>query len=236
MKMLKNLTLSLFVLLVATGCASTKVTDREQEVTGKLPRPATIWVYDFAASPDDLPVHTSLDKDQYTQNSAAQTPEQIAEGRKLGAEIEKELVKELGNMGMTAEHAVTGTAPQLNDLVIEGYILSYDEGDAKKRIVIGLGKGSSHLGAAIEGFQMTSQGLRLLGSATTGSAGNKTPGAAVGLATLIATHNPAGLIVSTGMKVYDEKSGKDTVEGRAKQTAKEIAEQLKKRFKEQGWI
>jgi hypothetical protein len=38
------------------------------------------------------------------------------------------------------------------------------------------------------------------------------------------------------MKVYGEESGKSTVEGRAQQTAKEIAAQLKTRFQEQGWI
>jgi len=58
----------------------------------------------------------------------------------------------------------------------------------------------------------------------------------VGLATLLAIHNPAGLIVSTGVKVYGEKSGKSTVEGRAKQTAKEIGDVLKKRFQKEGWI
>ena len=76
----------------------------------------------------------------------------------------------------------------------------------------------------------------MLGSGTSDSAGGKTPGAAVGAATFIATANPAGLIVSTGMKVYGEKSGKSKIEGRAEQTAKEIAELLKKRFTEQGWI
>ena len=58
----------------------------------------------------------------------------------------------------------------------------------------------------------------------------------MGVAGLIATHNPAGLIVSSGMSIYGEKTGKDTVEGRANQSAKEIADVLKKRFQEQGWI
>jgi hypothetical protein len=53
---------------------------------------------------------------------------------------------------------------------------------------------------------------------------------------LVATHNPAGLIISTGMKVYGEKTGSSGVEGRAKQTAKEIADVLKKRFQQEGWI
>ena len=69
-----------------------------------------------------------------------------------------------------------------------------------------------------------------------GATGNKTPGSAVGLATLIATGNPAGFIISTGLKVYGEKSGRSTVEGRAKQISQEIGDTLKKRFEQQGWI
>ena len=38
------------------------------------------------------------------------------------------------------------------------------------------------------------------------------------------------------MKIYGEASGNATVEGRAKATAKEIADVLKKRFQEEGWI
>jgi hypothetical protein len=38
------------------------------------------------------------------------------------------------------------------------------------------------------------------------------------------------------MHVYGEESGSSKLEGRAKQTAKEIAEALKQRFQEQGWI
>ena len=227
--------LCLLAAFVVTGCASTKVTEREQVVTGKLSRPDHIWVYDFAATAADIPLKTSLDKEYFAQ-STPQTPEQVAEGRKLGTEIETELVYLIREMGMPAEHAIAGTTPQVNDIVIQGYILSYDEGNAKKRIGIGLGSGASDLKVAVEGLQMTPQGLRLIGSGSTNAEGNKTPGGAVGLATLIATHNPAGLIISTGMKVYDEKSGSGKVEGRAKQTAKEIADILKKRFEKEGWI
>ena len=235
MKIRSFIGLSLITLLTLAGCAKTKVTDREQVVTGKLPRPETIWVYDFAATPADLPIKTSLDK-EYFSGSEPQTPEQIAEGRKLGKAIETELVYLIREMGINAEHAIAGTTQQVNDIVIQGYILSYDEGSEKKRIGIGLGSGASDLKVAVEGLQMTADGLRLIGSGSMDAEGNKTPGGAVGLATLIATHNPAGLIISTGMKVYDEKSGAGKVEGRAKQTAKEIADILKKRFEEQGWL
>jgi hypothetical protein len=92
------------------------------------------------------------------------------------------------------------------------------------------------LETAVEGFQMTPRGLIRLGSATVNAGGGKTPGAALGVATFVATANPAGLIISSGMKVYGEASGSSKVEGRAKATAKEIATELKKRFKQQGWI
>jgi len=146
------------------------------------------------------------------------------------------LVKEIRGMGLPAEYAWKGATPQINDIVIHGYLLSIKEGDAAKRVAVGLGAGSSELRTAVEGFQMTAQGLRKLGSGTLDSGSGKTPGAAVGLATLLATHNPAGLIISTGVKVYGEKSGKSTVEGRASQTAKEIGDVLKKRFQQEGWI
>jgi hypothetical protein len=58
----------------------------------------------------------------------------------------------------------------------------------------------------------------------------------MGLAVLIATHNPAGLIVSTGMKVYGEESGSNTIEGRAQKDAQEVGGILKTRFQQQGWL
>jgi len=38
------------------------------------------------------------------------------------------------------------------------------------------------------------------------------------------------------MKIYGEASGKNKLEGRAKATADAIAEQLKIRFQDRGWI
>jgi hypothetical protein len=235
MKSRNHIALCLFALLVIAGCASTKVTSRDELVTEQLPRPNTIWVHDFAATPDDVPNESAL-AGQHSEHSTPQTSEQIATGRKLGAEIAAQLIERINGMGMSAKQASAGTTPQINDIVIRGYLISYNEGSAAKRILIGLGSGASDLKVAAEGFQMTAQGLRKLGSGTTDAGGSKTPGEEVGVASLIATHNPAGLIVSSGMKVYKEESGRSKVTGRAKQTANEIADVLKKRFQEQGWI
>jgi len=225
----------LFIVLVAAGCASTKVTSRNPIMTEQLTRPAHIWVYDFAATAGDLPADSAL-AGQYLVDTTAQTAEHIATGRELGDQIAAQLVEQIRSMGLPAEHAVTGTTPLINDIVIRGYLISFDEGSAAKRLVIGFGAGSSELKAAVEGFQVTAQGLRRLGSGTTASGGSKSPGTAVSVASTIATHNPAGLIVSSGVKMYGEKSGRSKVEGRAKETAEEIADVLKKRFQQEGWI
>jgi hypothetical protein len=52
----------------------------------------------------------------------------------------------------------------------------------------------------------------------------------------IATANPIGLIVVGGAKIYGETSGRNGLEGRAKATADAIAEQLRIRFQDRGWI
>ena len=231
---IKGVLLVLLTIVIA-GCAKTEVTHQEVQATDKLARPQTIWVYDFVATSDDMPIHTSLDKEHFS-SGPPQTAEHIAEGRKLGAEIQTELVKQLRDKGILAQHAITGSKMQLSDVALQGYILSYDEGDAKKRVAIGLGKGSSHMQAVIESFQLTANGFRLIGSGTMDSGSDKTPGGVVGLAVLAATKNPAGLIVSTGMHVYNEKTGKSTVEGRAEQIAEHLAERVEKKFEEQGWL
>ena len=227
--------ISVLLPFILGACASTEVTSRDQMVTGQLPRPAHIWVYDFAATAADVPAESVI-AGQYGDYDTPQTSAQIATGKQLGADIAAELVAEIRGMGMPAERGWPGAAQQINDIVIRGYLLSMKEGDAAKRVVVGMGAGASELSTAVEGFQVTAQGLRKLGSGTVGSGSGKTPGGAVGLATLLATRNPAGLIVSTGVKVYGEESGKSTVEGRAKQTAKEIGDVLKKRFQQEGWI
>lgn len=224
-----------FTLLFVVGCASTKVTNRQQFVSGPLPRPDTILVYDFAATPADIPPYSAL-AGQPDLYSTPQTAQEIADGRVLGHLIATQLVDQIRAMGMWAVPASVGFLPHINDLVIRGYLVSINEGSAVKRVAIGFGSGASQLETAVEGFQMTSRGLVRLGSATVSAGGSKTPGAALGAATFIATANPAGLIISGGMKVYGEASGNSKVEGRAKATAKEIATQLKKRFQQQGWI
>ena len=222
-------------MFLAGGCASTQVTRQDRLVQDRLPRPSQILVLDFVATAADIPQDSAIAK-EFTVVDVPQTPEQIQDGRELGAELAEQLAGLIREMGMPALRATGASRPRINDIVVRGYLVSVEEGSAVKRVGIGFGAGASELHTVVEGFQMTANGLRKLGSGKVESGGTKTPGAAMGAATLVATANPVGLIVSGGMKVYGEKSGKSTLEGRAEETAKEIADVFQQRFQEEGWI
>jgi hypothetical protein len=154
----------------------------------------------------------------------------------LGAEVARQVVAELREAGLPAVQTAGQPAPQNEDIVIRGYFVSADEGSAAKRVLVGFGSGNAELMTAVEGYQMTSQGLRLLGSGQVKSAGAKMPGVVLPLAVMAATANPIGLVVGGTVKVAGEATGSDTIEGAAKRTADEIAEQLIEAAKKHGWI
>lgn len=231
----ERLVLCLFACVLAGGCASTNVFNRHEYAGGQLPRPHHIWVYNFAATSGDVPPESSLNG-RFSQHQTPQTYEQVAIGRQVGADVAGYLVADIQAMGLPAERASSGTRPEVNDLVFRGYLLSVIEGSAVERVVIGFGEGASNLTVALEAFQMTDHGLRRLGSGDVASGGSKGPGAAVPAAVAIATANPIGLVVGTGVKLYGEASGSATIEGREQAAANEIAEQIQPKFQEQGWI
>jgi len=227
-----------FAIVVLAGCASTQVTQQTPPVQGQLPRPNRIWVYNFVANPADMPTDASI-AGQVGAPSTPPTPQELEQGRQLGAFIAQKLVEDINAMGLAAVQAGPGSTPQVGDGVIRGYLVSVQGGgmgNAAKRFVIGFGAGTSEMDTVVEGYAVTPQGWRKLGSGTLSSSGNKTPGMVVPAAVAIATANPIGLIVVGGAKIYGEASGRSGLEGRAKSTADEIAAQLKLRFQDRGWI
>src|SRR5262245_22525492 len=103
----------LVALFLVGGCASTKVSDRQILVTEKVPRPDHILIYDFVATPADLPSYSSIPAADIDR--APQTSEQIDTGRRVGAAIATRLVEEVRRMGLPAERGSTQSVPQIND-------------------------------------------------------------------------------------------------------------------------
>jgi len=234
MKALSRAAAGLFALVVLAGCASTEITEHKPYQGAKLARPDRIIVHDFTSDPAEVPPESSFAA--RLAGAVPPTPEQRELGRKLGAQIAEDLVTDLRSMGLPAVRAERQAAPQIDDIVLRGYFVSIEEGSAGKRVLVGFGSGAAEMKAAVEGYQATAAGLRLLGSGEVSSAGGGMPGVAAPLAVLAVTANPIGLVVGGGAKLYGEATGSDTIEGAAKRTADEIAAQLRTAAEEQGWI
>jgi hypothetical protein len=222
-------------LAILSGCASSDVTTRQPYTGERVARPDRIIVHDFAATSADVPAGSAL-AGRSAEHPTPQTAEQIETGRQLGAHVAKELVAEIRDMGLPAVRAAGQPPPRVGDLVIRAYSVSIDPGSAGERVLVGFGSGAAELRTVVEGYLMTRQGLRRLGSGQLESGGSKTPGMLVGVATLAATGNPISLIVGGASKLRGEEKGLETIEGAAQRTAQEIAEKLRVKFQEQGWI
>lgn len=227
-----------FALVLIAGCASTQVTHETPMVQARIARPNEIWVYPFVATPADMPANASI-ANRISSSSTQMTPQEVQAARQYGGLIAQELVKDIQGMGLQATVAGPSSVPQVGDGVIRGYIVSTEGGgraNEAKRFIIGFGRGTTEMDTVVEGYKVTPQGWRKLGSGTLSSSGSKTPGMVVPAAVAIASGNPIGLIVVGGLKIYGETSGRNKLEGRAKATADAIAQQLRIRFQDRGWI
>ena len=227
MKPLSRTAAWLLALVLVAGCASTEITERQRYEGERLARPDRIIVHDFAATPAEVHAQSALP----SESAAAATPQTAEDaevGRKLGAEVAKQPVADLRGMGLPAVQAAGQPPPRVGDIVIKGSFVTVEEGGAGKRVLVGFGSGAAELSTAVEGYQMTAQGLRPLGRGEVRSEGGKLPGMVLPVAVLAATASPIGLIIGGAPKATGEVSGSATIEGAAERTADEIAAQ--------GWI
>src|SRR5688500_12745991 len=108
---------SLFAAVLLCGCASTEVTSQPSMVFARMPRPGPIYVYDFTASPTEVPRDSAFASSVPVMMPSA---EQAEIGRQLGSTIAIQLVEAVREMGLPAMRASPGTPMQVNDIVIRG--------------------------------------------------------------------------------------------------------------------
>lgn len=225
--------LSLLALLLLAACASSEVT-AYRRYQGAIPRPDRILVYDFVATPSDLPPEVAV----AAQGVPAMplTANELAVGRALGASIAEELVADLQQMGLPGVRAAASRPPRPGDGLLVGYFVTVDPGNATERVVLGFGAGGAELKTVARGYLVTERGLQALCSGDVQAGSGKMPGGALPLVVAVATANPVGLVVAGTAKTYGEVSGSETIDGAAERTAQQIADKIKATADRQGWI
>ncbi|WP_040590807.1 DUF4410 domain-containing protein [Methylobacter marinus] len=232
-----NLTVpSLFALTVLAGCASgPPVAARQPYMGEEIDRPDRIIVHDFAATSTDVPPESDL-AGRIAGYLVPQTAGQIETGRTLGAQVALNLVAEIQNMGLPAVWAGSQLAPQAGDLVIRGYFVSVVQDSAGERMLVGFSSETADLRTIVEGYLGADQWQRRLETGLTGTGSEKVPYSLADFTTLAATGSPLDLVTGGTSNLKRERKDPPTIKDAAQATASEIADQLRMKFREQGWI
>jgi hypothetical protein len=225
--------IALLMLGMAGACASTQVETVTTDISGPLPRPERVLVYDFAVSPEEVRLDRGLSaRAAEATQGTSRTEQEIETGRKVASALSVHLVKEIRNLGLDAERAFGPRQQENNDLAIEGHLLSIDEGNRTERVVIGLGAGRTDVQAEVVLYE---NGLLVEQLETDAKSGMK-PGMAETMGAGAAAGNLAtSAVVSAGMAGASEAFGAN-VEADAARMAKKLAKQLEQFFARKGWI
>jgi hypothetical protein len=218
---------------MASACASTDVGTVTTDISGPLPRPDRVLVYDFAVSPEDVKLDRGVSARVIdAAKGTSRTAQELQTGQAVASKLSEHLVEEISKLGLAAERGAGPPVQEDNALTIEGQFLSIDEGNRTERAVIGLGAGRTDVRAEVLLYQ---NGLLVERLETDAKSGDKLGMAETMGAGAAAGNLAASAVVSAGMAGASEAFGAN-VEADAARTAKKLAKHLEEFFVRKGWI
>jgi hypothetical protein len=224
------------MVLVGTAACARVGTDSVQMREPGLPRPQLIVVHDYAVTRDEVNVDSGIGaRLQRMQHGTPEEQERLHVGHSVASALTTNLVEELRKLGMRAEAASMAPAIPGPTLSVEGQILSIDEGNKTRRMMVGLGAGASELRTLTQLYQVKDGAHDLVEDFYTTAKSSRKPGlgpmAGAGAAAGRAAESAA---IATGVGLATERQ--QTPEADAKHAAREIARTMAKFFVEQRWI
>ncbi len=227
------------LMLALTACSQGRVETVQSYSTARLPRPERILVRDFALTPEDVRLDQGV-RARLTQ-AFNQTPPSAAKmqaARAATAALAEDLVRELRREGLPAERAFGSEVPASENVVlVEGQIVSIDQGNRTRRTLIGLGAGKSSLGADVQVFYRGGNSSpRLLQTLEADADSGRAPGAAetMGAGAAAGSGVATSAAASLGLhEVSERRAAGDT--DNARRVAAALAPKLRQLFELQGW-
>ena len=202
-------------------------------------RPDTIYVYTFAADPQQVKLDNNgmLQKLKTQMSGSSDAQQQIADADEVREQVADEIVKKLQAQGL---HAVRTDAPvpaDQNVLLVQGSFQTIDSGNRRRRTLIGFGAGKSEVTTSVQIIYKPAGGEpRVVQSFNANADSGKMPGvvetAGVGAAAgTVATAAAAG----AGLHGVSETK-RAGVSADAKHLGDAVAKQISQMGVENGWI
>jgi len=168
-----------------TACAPTELRPVGSSYTGaKLARPDVVLVRDFAVTPGEVQLDRGISARLIgAMGGASASTQEVAVARQVVGAISTALAAEINKLGLPAQTSGAAVEPAWQKrLIIEGQIVSIDEGNRTRRTMIGLGAGHSEVDADTQAlYELKGTPPRLVESFEAVAKSGRKPGLAEGM-------------------------------------------------------
>ncbi|MBV1799441.1 DUF4410 domain-containing protein [Siccirubricoccus sp. G192] len=231
--------LAVLAILGCVSCSQPRVDEVRSYAGAPLPQPERILVLDFAVTPQDVRLDQGIGaRLMRAASGGSSTGQQLAAARATSSGLAEELVAHFRSLGLRAERvsSLQGIGPG-RVAVVEGQLVSVDEGNRTRRTLIGLGAGRSSVTADAQLYYVERGAQpRLLESFEASADSGRAPGMAETMgAGAVAGRLATSAAVGGGMHGVLETSHADSAD-EGKGIGKALARKLAQFFAQQGWV
>jgi outer membrane murein-binding lipoprotein Lpp len=227
---------ALLAAVLLAGCASTEITT--DDVSWKAePKPDQLIVFDFATSPDEVKLDHGLIADvRELVDREPRTAQEKKIGHSVANALADALVADLHKAGLPAVRAVHVVEPGVRPLQVKGQILSVDEGNRTRRVIIGLGVGRSTVETRVQLYESIRGRAQLLEQMTATTKSGRKPGMAEMIGVGALTGHIITSTVLSGAASGASEALSANVDALSKTMAKKLSAKIVEYYKERGWL
>lgn len=198
-----------------------------------------IVVRDFAVTADEVKLDRGVSaRVQEAMSGSSVTAQESEIGHKVAGAISETLVQEIGALGLPVMRASDAThAASRNTLIVDGQLLSIDEGNRTRRNVIGLGAGRSKVEAEVQvSYVGTGADATRIETLTADAESGRKPGGAetMGAGGIVGRLAESAGLTAGASAASETLSANVDADGR--RMGKAIAQKLADLFAREGWI
>jgi hypothetical protein len=232
-----NRLLQLALIAGLAACGRANVQTTESYLGPRMPRPNHVYVTYFSITPEQV----RLDQGVGARISRATGDqmlgvEELKAAQDTQAALADHIVDRLQKYGLPAEVAMTMPSGS-NDLLVQGQIVSIDQGNRTRRLLIGLGAGKSTVSADAQLYHLTATAAPRFVTAFEGKADSgRMPGAAETMGAGAAAQRIGTSAVLTGATHAGAETRRTSDTAEAGSLANEIALRVGQLAVAQGWI